>query len=106
MITLSIEEAQDFFTQLNPKHILFSTENQEQYTHPNYMSIITRYKEILFSKFTNRVCLRSGDDILCLSKVKCIKIDEKPSIGITFYILCSDKRSNSGVTSFVFIAAK
>lgn len=104
MKTLSVKEAQSFFSKLNAKCYIFSTENQPKNTYPSCLSIVTRYKEILVSWLTNRVCFRSGDDILCFSGVKCIKVDDTFGIGSPFYIVCNSKDKKSKESVFAFIA--
>ena len=104
MKTLSVQEAQAFFSNLNSNCYVFSTENQQQYTYPSCMSMVTRYKEILISWLTNRICFKNGDDILCFSGVKYIKVDDAPNIGIPFYIVCNNKDKKSKENVFAFIA--
>lgn len=104
MKTLSVQEAQVFFSNLNSNCYVFSTENQRKHTYPACMSMITRYKEILISWFTNRVCFKNGNDILCFSGVKYIKVDDSPNIGTPFYIVCDNKEKKSKENVFAFIA--
>lgn len=104
MKTLSVQDAQEFFSKLNPSYYLFSTENQKKHLYPSCISMVSKYKEALFSMFTNRICFKNGDDMLCISSVKCIKVDETPSIGIPFYVICDCKDKKSGENVFAFIA--
>lgn len=104
MKTLSVQEAQAFFSNLNSNRYVFSTENQQRHTYPACMSMVARYKEILISWLTNRVCFKNGDDILCFSGVKYIKVDDSPSIGIPFYIVCNNTNKKSKEDVFAFIA--
>lgn len=105
MKTLSVQEAQAFFSNLNSHCYIFSTENQQQPTYPSGMSIVARYKEVLISWLTNRVCFKNEDDILCLSGVKCIKVEDSPSIGTPFYIVCNDTQDKKAKErTFAFIA--
>lgn len=104
MRTLSVLDAQDYFFKLNPEYYIFSTENQKKYFCPNCLTAVVRYTEVLFSKFTNRVCFKNGNNTLCFSDVKCIKIDETPSIGTPFYVVCENKDKKTGETVFAFIA--
>ena len=104
MKTLSVQDAQEYFSKLNPSYYLFTTENQGRSLYPNCISMASRYKEVVFSKFTNRVCFRNGDNILCISKVECIKVDENPSIGVPFYIVCDYEDKKGKKIVFAFIA--
>lgn len=104
MKTLSIQEAQDFFSNLNSKYYLFSTGNQQKHTYPSCMSMVTKYKEILISWLTNRICFKNGDDMLCFSGVKYIKVEDAPSIGTPFYIVCNSKDKKFKESVFAFIA--
>lgn len=104
MKTLSVQEAQEYFSKLNLSYYLFSTENQKKHLYPSCISAVSRYTEAVFSVFTNRICFRSGDDILCFSSVKCVRVDETPSIGIPFYVICDCKDKKSGENVFAFIA--
>lgn len=104
MKTFTVQEAQDFFSKLNSHCYVFSTENQHKHTYPSCMSMVTRYKEILVSWLTNRVCFKNGDDMLCFSDVKWIRVDDSPNIGIPFYIVCNNRNNKSKEDVFAFIA--
>ena len=101
-----MQEAEEFFYKLNPKYYLFSTENQESYTHPETLSFVARFTEIIISRFNRRICFKRNDDILCFSNVKNVKVDENPSIGVPFYIVCADKKRKNGETKYTIIASK
>lgn len=103
MKTLSVFDAQKFFSELNPRYYLFATSNQPEYTYPHCISVITKYKEGLFSWLTNRICFKNGDDLMCFSDVKCVKVDDTPTAGMVFYIVCTDKSREDGETVFAFI---
>lgn len=104
MKTLSIQDAQKYFSELNPRYYLFSTENQKKHLYPNCISMVTRYTEVIFSMFTNRICFKNGENMLCFSSVKYIKIDETPCIGTPFYIICDDNDRKSKENVFTFLA--
>ena len=104
MTTLSVQEAQAYFSNLNSNCYVFTTENQQKHTYPSCMSMVTRYKEILISWLTNRVCFKNEDDILCFSGVKYIEVDDTPNIGVPFYIVCNSKDKKSKENVFAFIA--
>lgn len=104
MKTLSVREAQAFFSSLGSDCYVFSTKNQEKYTYPSCVDVCVRYKEMLVSWLTNRVCFKNENDTLCLTGVKCVKIDDDPCIGLPFYIVCNSKDNEAKENVFAFIA--
>lgn len=104
MKTLSVFDAQKFFSKLSPNYYLFATSNQPEHTYSHCFSVITKYREVVFSWLSNRVCFKNGDDSMCFNNVKCVRIDDKPSIGTPFYIVCSDNTQENGETVFTFMA--
>lgn len=105
-LMLSFQEAQDFFDKLNPRHYMFYTGNQDKCMNLEFLSVVSVYKEIIFSRFTKKICFKDGENTLCLSDVKRIEISKEPSVGVSFYIICSDKKRKSGETKLMFIASK
>lgn len=104
MKTLSVQEAKSFFLTMKPEYYLFSTENQGDGCVPNCLSAISRYTEAVFSELTNRVCFTQGNNMLCFSGVKYINVDETPSIGIIFDVVCTDANKSNADRIFTFIA--
>lgn len=104
MKTLSIRDAQEFFKKLNPSYYLFSTENQKKRKYYDCISIVSRYSEVIFSMFTNRIYFKNDNDSLCISNVKCVRIDDRPSIGTAFYVVCEGNEKNKREKVFTFLA--
>lgn len=90
MRVISVSEFSRFCKTSSTECYVYSTDNQKDCYSPS-MKITMRFPEVIINLKPNRICFKSGADMLCFEGVKEVQMfDDKPSIGIVFNIVCAD----------------
>lgn len=88
MKTVSLLEAKRFFDEKHPNYFLFSTEKQQsEKISCGSLYLLSKFKSMIVSTFTNRICFVEGDNKLCFSGIRKIQIEDAGD-SVLFCITC------------------
>ena len=88
MSVMSISEFADWVRRSTFVDYIFTTENNKQSGLSN-ISVSFRFHEAVVSVQTGRVLFRDGENILCIGRIKEVRIyDDRDSVGTVFELVC------------------
>lgn len=86
-------------------NIIFCSDNQSLCTVTNPLKFQLTFTSMTTASNPNVVCLKGGDSVLWLERVKNVVVDEAASpLGTILDVICGDRENDSNDIHYIFVA--
>lgn len=104
---LNIRGLKEYCECNKPHKILFQTENQPWYRAADPCKIKMSFQIMLIYENPNLICLKSGDNTICLDRVKFVEIDTDCTVlGTLITVFCGEFGSSGYDITYKLIVAE
>ena len=105
MQNLSVREFKQKCECIAPKQYIFASINQSWNRVEDPMKLEMSFQIMLIAYNPNAICFKNSSGLMCLERVKKIRLDDETSpLGAIFTIVCGDSSGQDHDVSYTIIA--